>query len=189
MGDRILALLRGLKNLLGAGLYLLPAACALELLVVFLHRFVSFPVPLAREMQIALTALCALFCLAGMIWFNSTLRLIRINLMGGENRLVTRGPFNYVRHPLYATFLITLPPLMIIWFKDLLFILPWVLLFIIARYLVLPEERRLVTLFGEEYERYRRYVPAFVPYKGAGGKRYREEGGGSDSGENGEGEN
>lgn len=36
------------------------------------------------------------------------------------------------------------------------------------------EERKLVTLFGQEYESYRDYVPALLPYMGAGGRRYRE---------------
>ena len=30
--------------------------------------------------------------------------------------------------------------------------------------------------FGQEYQEYRKYVPALLPYKGAGGKRYRREG-------------
>jgi len=182
MKDRILALLRGLRNLLGSGMRLLLVGIALEVVTVALHRYVSLPVSLTREMQIALTVPCVVFCVTGMVWFNSTLRLIKINLMGGENRLVTHGPFNYVRHPLYATLLITLPPLLIIWFADLLFLVSWAALFIVAHYVVLPEERRLVRLFGKEYERYRRYVPAFIPYKGAGGKRYREDRGGNDSG-------
>ena len=32
----------------------------------------------------------------------------------------------------------------------------------------------LVETFGEAYQRYRRCVPAFLPYKGAAGGRYRE---------------
>ena len=170
--------MRGLKNLIGAGLSLLPAGIALEVLTVAVHRHVSYPVLLSVGTQIALTVPCVVLCLAGMAWFNVSLNLIRVNLMDGENRLVTHGPFNYVRHPLYATLLITLPPLTVIWFKDLLFIAPWAALFIVARYIVLPEERRLVGLFGEEYERYRRHVPAFLPYKGAAGARFREESGG-----------
>jgi hypothetical protein len=36
------------------------------------------------------------------------------------------------------------------------------------------EERGLVNIFGEDYDKYRRFVPALLPYKGAGGKLYRE---------------
>ena len=125
-------------------------------------------------MQIILTVPCITVCLLGMIWFNSSLNLIKVNLLSGENRLITHGPFNYVRHPLYSTLLITIPPLMIIWYSDLLFIIPWVPLLILSHYVVFLEERGLIEKFGENYEEYRRYVPTLLPYKGAGGQRFRE---------------
>jgi protein-S-isoprenylcysteine O-methyltransferase Ste14 len=121
-----------------------------------------------------LTFSCALACLLGVFWFNRSLNLAKIHLLGKENKLITHGPFNYVRHPLYATLLITLPPLMIIWYADLLFIIPWVVMLAAAHWVVLLEERGLVRIFGEDYEAYREYVPALLPYKGAGGRRYRE---------------
>jgi protein-S-isoprenylcysteine O-methyltransferase Ste14 len=63
---------------------------------------------------------------------------------------------------------------MVIWYADILFVVPWVVTFIIAHYVVLLEERGLVKTFGEDYKRYQQYVPALFPYKGAGGRRYRE---------------
>ena len=92
--------------------------------------------------------------------------------MGEENTLITQGPFIYVGHPLYATLGITLPPLMIIWYADLLFIVPWGVMLVVAHYVVLMEERGRIKAFGEDYKRYRMYVPALLPYKGAGGRRY-----------------
>jgi protein-S-isoprenylcysteine O-methyltransferase Ste14 len=103
------------------------------------------------------------------------LDLIRVHLLDGKNELITHGPFAYVRHPLYSTLLLTIPPLFIIWLSDLLFFLPWALLVVLSHFVVRLEERGLIDVFGEEYERYRRYVPALLPYKGAGGRRYREE--------------
>jgi hypothetical protein len=41
-------------------------------------------------------------------------------------------------------------------------------------YIVSLEERGLIEVFGEDYREYRRYVPALLPHKGAGGQRYRE---------------
>jgi len=172
--SKILSLLRGLKNLLGAGLHLMLVGFLFEALTIAIRTWVSFPIPLAVGMRTVLTFPCVLLCLLGVVWFGCSLNLVKVHLVGEENGLVTSGPFSYVRHPLYATLLITLPPLMIIWYADMLFILPWVATFIVAHYVVLLEERGLIRIFGEEYRRYREYVPALLPYKGAGGRRYRE---------------
>jgi protein-S-isoprenylcysteine O-methyltransferase Ste14 len=181
----ILALLKGFKDLLGAGLYLLLVGLLLETLTIAVRQWISFPVSLTVEIQVVLAFPCVLLCLLGMIWFNRSLNLIKVHLAGGENKLITWGPFNYVRHPLYSTLLITLPPLMIIWYADILFIIPWGVTLIVAHYVVLLEERELVKTFGEDYTRYQKYVPALLPYKGAGGSRYRKHSDGIDSEERG----
>ena len=172
--NKILSLLKGFKNLLGAGPHVLLLGFILEALTVVMQQWISFPVSLTVEMQIVLTLLCVLLSLLGIVWFNRTLNLVKIHFVGGENKLITDGPFNYVRHPLYATLLITLPPLMIIWYADILFIIPWLVMLILSHYIVMLEERRLVKIFGENYKEYQKYVPALLPYKGAGGECYRE---------------
>ena len=172
--SKLLTLLRGLKNLFGVGLYLLLLGLLLEGLTVVLWQWVSFPIALTLEVQILLTVPCVAACLLGVIWFNRTLNLVKAHLLGGEHELVTHGLFGYVRHPLYATIMMTLPLLVIVWFADLLFFLPWILIVIAAHYVVPFEERGLVEAFGGDYQAYRRYVPALLPYKGNGGRRYRE---------------
>jgi protein-S-isoprenylcysteine O-methyltransferase Ste14 len=111
-----------------------------------------------------------------MIWFSRSLNLIDAHLLNGKSELVTHGPFAYVRHPLYSTIMLTIPALVIVWFSDLLFLIPWVLILVVSHFLVSLEERGLIEAFGKDYERYQRYVPALLPYKGAAGKRYREQG-------------
>jgi len=171
---KLLSLLTGLKNLFGVGLYLLLLGLVLEGLTFVLWQWVSFPIPLAVEAQILLTIPFAAACILGVIWFNRTLNLIKAHLLGGRHELVTHGLFAYVRHPLYATIMMTIPPLVIVWTADLLFFVPWFLIVIASHWVVACEERSLVEAFGEEYERYRRYVPALLPYKGAAGRLYRE---------------
>jgi protein-S-isoprenylcysteine O-methyltransferase Ste14 len=165
---------RGIKNLLGAGIHLLLLGLFLEGLTLVVRRWVSVPIALSLGTQVALTVPCIAACLLGGIWFNRSLDLIAVHLLHGENELITHGPFAYVRHPLYATLLIFVPPLMIVWLSDLLFLVPWVLLLVVSHYVVRLEERGLVEEFGQEYKRYRQFVPALFPYKGDGGRRYRE---------------
>ena len=176
--SRLRSFLRGLRNLFGVGLYLLLLGLLLEGLTVILRQWVSFPIPLTLKAQILLTIPFAVACILGVIWFNRTLNLVKAHLLGGKHELVTHGLFAYVRHPLYATIMLTVPPLVIVWFADLLFFIPWILIVIASHCIVAFEERGLVEAFGEEYERYRRCVPALLPYKGAGGRRYRERGDG-----------
>ena len=179
--------IKGFKNLLGVGMHLLLVGFLLQALTIAIRQWVSFPISWTVGIQIALTLPCVLLCLSGVVWFNLSLNVIKIHLAGGENKLITYGPFNYVRHPLYATLLTTLPPLMIIWYADILFIVPWVVTFFIAHYVVLREERGLIKTFGQEYKRYQKYVPALLPYKGAGGVRYREHSDGIALGKSGKG--
>jgi protein-S-isoprenylcysteine O-methyltransferase Ste14 len=171
---KLFSLLRGIKNLVGVGMHLLLLGLLLESLTLATQQWISFPISLPFRTQVLLTVPCVAACLLGAIWFNRSLNLIRVHLLNGKSELITHGPFAYVRHPLYSTLLITIPPLVIVWFSDLLFFIPWVLILVVSHYVVRLEERELIGIFGEDYERYRRYVPALLPYKGAGGQRYRE---------------
>jgi len=171
--NTLLSLLKRLKTLVGIGPHLILLGLLLEGLTLAVRRWISLPISINVKIQIILTIPCVTACLLGMIWFNNTLNLIKVHLLNGKNNLITHGPFNYVRHPLYSTLLITLPPLTAIWFSDLLFIVPWILMLILSHYVVPLEERGLIETFGENYELYRRYVPALLPYKGSGGRRFR----------------
>ena len=146
----------------------------LEGLTIVIRQWFSFYVPITFELQVMLTVSCVAVFLLGMIWFNHSLDLIKVNLLDEKRKLITHGPFNYVRHPLYSTLMLSIPPMMIIWFSDFVFFIPWILLLILSHFVVSLEERGLIKIFGEEYEKYRRFVPSLLPYKGAGGKHYRE---------------
>jgi protein-S-isoprenylcysteine O-methyltransferase Ste14 len=161
------------RKLWGVGGYVLIIALLVEGMTMYVQQWVSYPLQLPRNLQIGLTVVLGGLYVAGMIWFNASLNLIKVNLLAGERTLVTHGPFHYVRHPLYATILLTALPLTIVWSADGLFAVAWIIILLLSHVLVLREERGLREEFGEAYTTYRQYVPALLPYKGNGGKRYR----------------
>ena len=166
------SLLRGIKNLVGAGVHLLLVGSFLEGITLAIQQWISYPFSVTFKTQVFMTVPCIALCLFGVIWFNRSLNLMEVHLLHGKEELITHGPFSYVRHPLYATLMITMPPLVIIWRSDLIFIAPWILIVIASHYIVRIEERKLIKTFGVDYKRYQTHVPALLPLKGAAGKRY-----------------
>jgi protein-S-isoprenylcysteine O-methyltransferase Ste14 len=164
--------LKGIKSLVGAGVHLLLVGSFLEGITLGIQQWISYPFSVSVKMQVLMTVPCIALCLFGVIWFNRSLNLIKVHLFHGRGGLITHGPFSYVRHPLYATLMITMPPLVIIWRSDLIFIAPWILIMIASHYIVRIEERELLKTFGDDYKRYQTHVPALLPFKGAAGKQY-----------------
>lgn len=80
-----------------------------------------------------------------------------------QQQLVFKGPFRYVRHPLYSFSLLILffHPFMSL--KWALFSLCSLLYFVMGSRL---EEQKLVARFGQRYESYQRQVPALLPQPG-----------------------
>ncbi|MBI4531992.1 MAG: isoprenylcysteine carboxylmethyltransferase family protein [Candidatus Latescibacteria bacterium] len=81
------------------------------------------------------------------------------------NRLITDGPYAYLRNPLYVgNFLLSLGCCLIAWAW-----MPWMLvLFLTAfglqyRLIVSLEEEELERIFGEGYRSYALHVPRFFP--------------------------
>ena len=69
--------------------------------------------------------------------------------------LVTRGPYRITRNPMYAGLLLTLAAVGL-WLQSFTALaLAPLFVFVINRCNILPEERRLATLFGEDYHIYR----------------------------------
>lgn len=76
--------------------------------------------------------------------------------------LVVRGVYRWTRNPMYVGFLLTLLGWTV--FLANPFALLWVALFVlyITRFQIIPEERVLVSLFGDEYQSYRKRVRRWV---------------------------
>lgn len=90
---------------------------------------------------------------------------IRAKLRGTESRtlpLAIRGPYRWVRHPLYSLFLVFLWACPDVTADRILFnglFTAWIVLGSVL------EERDLVRDFGDDYRAYQRQVPMLVPWK------------------------
>ncbi len=79
-----------------------------------------------------------------------------------KNILITSGAYGVVRHPLYTGGIIVLFTKMEMSQLDLIAVLLVSIYLIIGAFI---EERRLVSVFGEEYRKYQQQVSMFIPVK------------------------
>jgi protein-S-isoprenylcysteine O-methyltransferase Ste14 len=78
-----------------------------------------------------------------------------------KTELVTRGFYRWVRHPLYFFSLVIFWLMPIMTDLSLAFIMASTLYFIVG---TIPEERKLVKIFGEGYRQYQQDVPRIIPW-------------------------
>ena len=90
---------------------------------------------------------------------------IRAYLRGRQLRapnVVIRGPYLWVRHPLYFFMLVLIWSFPDVSLDRLLFNVLWTLWTVLGAYL---EEKDLVTDFGEKYRHYQKTVPMLFPWR------------------------
>lgn len=126
-------------------------------------RFWERPLPLWH-----VVASIILFALAAVLSWTSSRALagqLRVDAaLGADHRLVRSGPYALVRNPIYTSMLLVLCATAVI-------IAGWklsaaaLLLFVIGTEIrVRIEERLLASHFGDEFEAYKRRVPAYLPF-------------------------
>ena len=81
--------------------------------------------------------------------------------MPETQKLVTWGPYRYVRHPSYLGYFLMFLGLFFLW-PHVLTMLSWVAILGYVR-ASFDEEKLLVQHFGDEYEEYRTKVGRFIP--------------------------
>lgn len=79
-----------------------------------------------------------------------------------KGKLVTTGLYRYVRHPQYLGFLLITLGMNVQWLTIIMLAL-WPVLVIVYYKLSKIEEKDAEETFGEEYLKYKRKVPAFIP--------------------------
>lgn len=99
---------------------------------------------------------------------------IRVNLRGRQLRptsFVTRGPYLWVRHPLYFFVLVLIWSFPDVSLDRLLFNVFWTLWIVFGTHL---EEKDLVAEFGEQYRQYQKAVPMLFPWRLPRGSKPRK---------------
>lgn len=90
---------------------------------------------------------------------------IRAYLRGKQLRapnVIVRGPYLWVRHPLYFFMLVLIWSFSDVSLDRLLFNVLWTLWVVLGTYL---EEKDLVAEFGEKYRHYQKTVPMLFPWR------------------------
>lgn len=81
-----------------------------------------------------------------------------------NHKLITNGPYKYIRHPMYTQIWIWVICQWLIlsnWVVGLVGILTWTILYVIR---IPEEEKMMVEEFGQEYEDYMRKTKKIIPW-------------------------
>jgi len=131
----------------------------------------------AVESLLLARPVCWMVTVAGLVLFGvaTIVRLTAIRTLGRfwslhleireGHQLVTGGIYQYLRHPAYAAIMLEVTAIPLVGNAY------WMLLVSLGLYVPLllvrwrREEAEMVAKFGEQYEEYRRAVPAFVPWQ------------------------
>ena len=136
------------------------ALVAVQFLSAAILIYLTLHVPLNLFAIIMIT-----IAIAVALWAILAMRMgnFRINPIPKEKaKLVTNGPYNFIRHPMYAAVLIAMIGIAIntgTWFSYIL----WFVLFI-DLYMKMQFEEKLLLMKFSEYEKYMRRTKRFLPF-------------------------
>lgn len=117
----------------------------------------------------SLGVLIGLLCVGGVYWLFSSIGsgITPTSATRREHKLVTSGPYRWVRHPLYtvgSSMFVAFGMMADNWFIAALGILTFILMAIRTP----KEEANLVEKFGDEYREYMKHTGRFLPKLGNG---------------------
>ena len=109
-----------------------------------------------------------------MLLFGELIRIWAVSYAGGKTRtrkvgapaLCTSGPYSFTRNPLYlGNMFMYLGIAMFAGAPNIILMISTVISFFLIQYtfIVSLEEETLTTLFGEQYNNYKKHVPAIFP--------------------------
>jgi protein-S-isoprenylcysteine O-methyltransferase Ste14 len=82
---------------------------------------------------------------------------------GAKNQLVTTGIYGHVRHPQYLGFILITLGMNVLW-PTISTLFLWPIIVIVYYRLAKEEDKEMQKRFGEEYQKYKRIVPMFIPH-------------------------
>ena len=140
-----------------------PTGIATTILLWFICIQVSnyFSIPEMGVSPLFRNILIVLFSIDASILIVWSLMVLPIGDRG--NKFISKGPYRYVRHPLYAAFIWSGTGIVSMIYKSwllLIFIIP---IHIFWAWHIQKEEKFLLNQFGYEYEQYMMKTPQFFP--------------------------
>jgi protein-S-isoprenylcysteine O-methyltransferase Ste14 len=109
-----------------------------------------------------------LFSLAAVLSWTSSRALagqLRVDAaLGVDHKLVQSGPYALVRNPIYTSMLLVLCGTAVVIAEWKLSAIALLLFIVGTEIRVRLEERLLASHFGEEFEAYKRSIPAYIPF-------------------------
>jgi protein-S-isoprenylcysteine O-methyltransferase Ste14 len=147
-------------NIIGQGAKILLVAFPAALAAVWLHTYApdSAALPLSRVILLPL-GICFLI-LGVALWATSVAQL----LIGfPQGKLVRTGAYGICRNPIYSSFALFIIPGISLMMGTLAYLLVSIALVFAVLIFIGKEEKKLVQVFGKEYEEYLTRVSRIVP--------------------------
>ena len=171
---------RGFKQWLGKympdiyhdAFYGITSAIALLLVLVFWQKS-STLVFRADGIIFWLSYVLFFLCVAGFFWGSRSLgsfdalgvkplMLYISNRQGKPQQIVAKGPYRWVRHPLYLFMIVLIWSCPVLTLDRLIFNIIWTFWIVVGTYL---EDRDLHREFGSQYLEYSSRLPILIPYR------------------------
>jgi protein-S-isoprenylcysteine O-methyltransferase Ste14 len=119
--------------------------------------------PLWRtSLSIALFAIAAALSWTSSHALRGQLRIVAG--LGADHQLIRSGPYALVRHPIYTSMLAVICATAVIIAPWQLFVGALILFVVGTEIRVRTEEKLLASQFGDEFQDYKRAVPAYIPF-------------------------
>jgi protein-S-isoprenylcysteine O-methyltransferase Ste14 len=148
-----------LRRVFGSGPAGAAASVALLLAAAWLQARMQWPaMGLSHGLRLGVLALGTLAAVATIAW---SVRSLPVETRGRQ--LCTRGPFAWVRHPLYAAFLVFFCPAFAVYLDQPAYLAWAVALHPLWHGIIRGEERLMEERFGGEWRRYAARTGRFVP--------------------------